>query len=664
MPETATGGELLNAALRYAGMGFPVIPLHSPNGRACDCRDGNSCKSASKHPWTKNGLKDASTNELTIRRWWKERPLANIGLVIPEGYVVVDVDGQDGIEALEKGEYPLVQTAIQQTGKGWHYVYATKETIRPTVRVLPSVDLRGPDSYIVAAPSTHASGKRYEWATDFELENIAQAAPWIGDLARRGASLGDKSEPVDIAAVLMGVPEGRRDVELFRIACKLRSVDVPMDVAIDLLLRAAARCEPPFEADTAREKVTWAYNRYPVNVDRRMLPSETTLMADNAVMIEFPQARLIFTDMEKAGRELQAEMEVSCLMPASDTEPYVQRINLLSMSARDACRRELDIIYGKEVGWTVLLNRAVSKAQQAYLSIDRSVSPNDIPKVTSMGWLIQDFAPAEGVSILFGAGSGLKTMCAYSLALCMAYGRPWLGRYVKRMRPMVIDYETGPNNFQRRLRRLAAGMGLDPGELGEVRYWNADGIPLADQADAIKRCCDKYNVQVLLVDHLAIACGGDPKEAMMATQYYRTVGRIGRPQIALAHVTGNAEYDPSQAFRPFGSIYWSNGARQTWYMLRKQGQGLEGDVATVGFYKRKVNEGRPPEDFGGLVKFEDPDGPIIFMPAKAVTVDAATPGVLQDAIEPSYELEEDAVIAPENLPDNLEEKRYDDVLPF
>ena len=48
------------AALRYAGLGWPVLPLHSIRGGSCTCSRGAKCDSPGKHPRTEHGVIDAS----------------------------------------------------------------------------------------------------------------------------------------------------------------------------------------------------------------------------------------------------------------------------------------------------------------------------------------------------------------------------------------------------------------------------------------------------------------------------------------------------------------------------------------------------------------------------------------------------------------------------
>ena len=67
--------------------------------------------------------------------------------------------------------------------------------------------------------------------------------------------------PSDISAVLGGVPEGQRDDQLFRLACKLRASGMPRDEAERNVLVAASRCVPPFDPEDAKKKLAsaWRY---------------------------------------------------------------------------------------------------------------------------------------------------------------------------------------------------------------------------------------------------------------------------------------------------------------------------------------------------------------------------------------------------------------------
>ena len=67
---------MLEAALGYAAKGWRVFPL----------------KPREKVPATAHGVKDATTDEATIRGWWGTWPDANVGYATGYGVAVVDID--------------------------------------------------------------------------------------------------------------------------------------------------------------------------------------------------------------------------------------------------------------------------------------------------------------------------------------------------------------------------------------------------------------------------------------------------------------------------------------------------------------------------------------------------------------------------------------------
>src|SRR5262245_410311 len=102
---------MLEAALKYARSGISVFPVWGIIDGQCACGQAG-CRNVGKHPngsLAPNGFKDATTDEATIRSWWKWHPNSNIGTPTV-GRVVLDIDprngGDDTLAELERRHGP------------------------------------------------------------------------------------------------------------------------------------------------------------------------------------------------------------------------------------------------------------------------------------------------------------------------------------------------------------------------------------------------------------------------------------------------------------------------------------------------------------------------------------------------------------------------------
>jgi len=180
----------LGAALAYAAHGWAVFPVHGIVEKSCGC-GGSDCSSPGKHPLTRHGCKEASSDAGVIEGWWRRWPHANLALATGSGsgVIVVDVDppaGEQSLERLGRAGYPLPQTVAVRTGSGGTHLYyrAPRAAVGnsagrlPGVELeLPGVDLRAEGGYVVAPPSLHVSGARYRWIEDEIM--LADAPPWL-----------------------------------------------------------------------------------------------------------------------------------------------------------------------------------------------------------------------------------------------------------------------------------------------------------------------------------------------------------------------------------------------------------------------------------------------------------------------------------------------------
>jgi hypothetical protein len=301
--------NLKATALKYAARGWNVIPLHgawipthdNDHGNVrCTCIKGYNCKSKGKHPRNYQGSKGASKDPDQIKEWCEEWPFANIGVVTGKrsGFWVIDIDIKNKINGLDSlielwGE-EITETRMglcQKTPSGGiHILVQWNDEITPSnsSRILTNVDIRSEGGYIVVNPSMIA-GIPYEW-NDESLEPI-EWTTWITELAQLSTQkkyVADKpkGEFLDLEELYQqGIAEGERDTTLFRIASKMRIMDVPYSIALFIMTRMGERCTP-FDDEVKQlivDKLDHAYDAYaPKTKEERKEYAQKNLSGDDS----------------------------------------------------------------------------------------------------------------------------------------------------------------------------------------------------------------------------------------------------------------------------------------------------------------------------------------------------------------------------------------------
>lgn len=241
--------ELLNAALKYAELGYHVIPLFGIVEGKCECGKAD-CVSPGKHPRIQDWQHKASSEDAVVRRWWGMWEQSNIGILLNPDLVVLDIDRHgdtDGYESFRKAEElhgPIPETVSATTGGGGLHFYFRGNCRTHKYKSLPGVDVKGQDSFTILPPSLHVSGKRYEWAPDaslLELE-VADAPKWLLKPDRVQSAAQRNGE------TLTTWGEGERNVNLLRHAGVLRRYGhTPQRILSFLTELNAENCSPPLD---------------------------------------------------------------------------------------------------------------------------------------------------------------------------------------------------------------------------------------------------------------------------------------------------------------------------------------------------------------------------------------------------------------------------------
>jgi hypothetical protein len=251
----------LDFALNYISRGLPVFPvwpvLSFERGVTCGCGKGTRCAQPGKHPLgtlAPNGYKDATTDESTVRDWWSGWPDANVA-VATGSVIVIDIDPRHGGHAalidVENKHGKLPQSWRVKTGGGGQHIYFTAPPgvmIKNNTGFLGNgIDVRGQGGYVLAPPSGHASGGRYEWEPG---KDLALMPEWLVATLRQPRQTIAAPAQDWSALVRDGVVKGQRNAAATRLAGHLLRRYVDPVVTLELILAwNAARCMPPLSPD-------------------------------------------------------------------------------------------------------------------------------------------------------------------------------------------------------------------------------------------------------------------------------------------------------------------------------------------------------------------------------------------------------------------------------
>jgi hypothetical protein len=223
------------------------------------------CLPRDKPPATANGVKAATANPDTIRQLWQHDPQLNIGIATgePSGFFVVDVDGIDAEAELRKleaqhGALPATVEVITARGRHMWFKMPNAPIRNSAGKLGPGLDIRATGGYVLAPPSVHPTGRRYEWSVDC-ASAIAPAPAWLLDIIAAPANGSGKSTtpPSEWRDLIKGVSEGARDCSLTKLTGYLLRRHVDPFITLELIrVFNATHCAPPLPDQDVERIVT------------------------------------------------------------------------------------------------------------------------------------------------------------------------------------------------------------------------------------------------------------------------------------------------------------------------------------------------------------------------------------------------------------------------
>jgi hypothetical protein len=266
-------------------------------------------------------------------------------------------------------------------------------------------------------------------------------------------------------------------------------------------------------------------------------------------------------------------------------------VNLTGPRSRPDLAKQLQHVAPDLVEWMVWAEQALVLAIRAHRQGDPIQRLTPALPGQGPSWRVQPLLYDKLPTVVFGAGGTGKSYLCLWLALMIETGGLLMDsiRAVPG-RALYLDYESDATDAQQRLARLLAGNEAFKDCLPLYRRMTQ---PLAADMHTLNTMIGEHGVDVLIIDSLAMACGGkDLNDPSTAVAYFSALRQLHVTSLSVAHVPKNTE-NPTI----YGGVFFTNIARSCWEAVGKTERQDEQTIVNLGLFHRKQNQ-RPEHPVG------------------------------------------------------------------
>lgn len=561
-----------------------------------------------------------------IRAWHDQFPECNWAVICGKisNLVVMDVDGQQGIDSLQRfhPEIQSTKTWMQASPHGFHMFFTHPGSDVKSFPILPKVDIKGDGGYIVIHPSK-IEDEKYRILIEAPL---AACPGWIvrGESSKSESEAdtapisSEKTRPQWVSDLIAnGSPSGTRNPDAARLVGYFWSKGIGKDIIETIMSPWAARCQPPFamrELQTVIRSIC-SYQQLAKShgvVDPPTMSSSGTGMKYtwHTFKVDIIISKLMDTDRFGLVGEWEIQTNGIPSLPKYLYGPIA--VTMKDGQKLSALVAELEKrMFGPP--WRQMISDVARLSIGQFTRGQPWSLLREAPRAQQMGYAHRPLLLAKEPTLWFSAGGGMKSYLALALGVQMETGIDLgLGTPLVRNHVAYLDWEWDIGQHARRLDTLITPE--DQERLGvNLVYRNCGGRPLRNQIDELKRLVAQEGVTYVIIDSASPACGrASDNDEIVA--FFQSISQLNVGSLILAHITKTDRNSQDDVQTAFGGVQWENQARSTWYIRKAQEEGST--VADLVMTHQKINAGMmaqpiairfqfPYEDEpGGLVNFQ------------------------------------------------------------
>ncbi|MDO8716771.1 MAG: AAA family ATPase [Dehalococcoidales bacterium] len=517
---------------------------------------------------------------------WQEKLQPKVWAMVTgpiSGIFVIDCDTPESAGAFAlAGLTPHVKTP-----RGSHYYFRYPQfPVKNATGLAQNIDVRGEGGYV------NFCGGQYEalkMPTDENLYLMTQMPRHLLNAMQNGKGKPAKAIPATIAA-------GERDATLTSLAGAMRKRGMTISaMEAALLTTNTEQCDPPLaEADVV--KIARSVGRYEPDAPKpepepKVMPALKCEQKAGGYEFKWDNISLVMSRL-KEHRDNRVNGELKVTVSNSQPEILLQSsLNLLSPRTRKETAKTL-IGKSPSYDWDTILEDVCTQTLEAMREGEPVVTLWAGADVKAPVHLVYPLVAEKQANFIYGPGGSGKSLLGLYLAACLMHP-DWknpLGFKVtgEARKVLYLDWEAYDGEVNWRVNMLAKGLHLDTFYVEYCRMH----APIAADVDVVSRKLIETGCDVIIVDSVAAAAGGNLNATDSALPMFAAVRYLNVTPIFIAH-TGK---DKEKGI--YGNIFFENYGRNNWEVKPDKGDPME---IIAGMFHMKANMSHKLDPFG--IKF-------------------------------------------------------------
>lgn len=308
------------------------------------------------------------------------------------------------------------------------------------------------------------------------------------------------------------------------------------------------------------------------------MQAKITRLADGYCFV-WPDSPLTIklTRIRESSRGTTAELQAIHTNGTGQSHTLAQQsVNLLTSKSR-LCQ---DLVKRFEADWTSLIEQACIYTLRELRQGEPIESMHPTDEDHAAWFVLNPLLYANNPTVLYGPGDSMKSFFALYCGLLFASGvqGPNLACSPERRRVLFLDWEMSLSDLRGRVKLLQAG----DERLTQYPDYRRCSRPLADEIEEVKKAVREGGYDLVILDSLAMAAGGQELErADAAIRFHAALRALHTTSLILGHTPKPQEDQKERSL--YGSVFFHNLCRVSWEVRREN--------QTICLYQKKNNLG-------------------------------------------------------------------------